>query len=69
MTRPVGEKFKYNGVWYVVREDKAGTVCRDCAFRDLCKVHKRKEHERYLVTGYCSSFCREDKKFVHFERV
>lgn len=69
MTRPVGEKFYYNGDWYVVREDKPGTVCRDCAFKALCNRHKKIEHERFIVTGYCSAFCRTDKKYIHFERV
>ena len=61
-TRPIGEKFDYEGTTLEVVE-KGDARCADCFFDDLifCRFE-----EVVDITGYCSSSKREDKKEVIF---
>ena len=64
ITRPIGEKFEYDGDMLEVVEEKEG--CKGCYFIDskacLCG-------EAQDITGYCFSSVREDGKDVIFKKV
>ena len=63
-TRPVGERFKADGVEYVVTEDvDVMKPCGDCAFRDLDDCVADIE-----LVGLCYSGMRSDSKQVFFKR-
>lgn len=63
-TRPVGERFKADGVEYVVAEAvDVAHPCGDCAFRDLDDCVADIE-----LVGLCYSGMRSDSKQVFFKR-
>lgn len=63
ITRPIGEKFDYEGVTLEVVEEKG---CKNCYFYDItfCRFE-----DTVAITGSCVSDNREDKKEVIFKEV
>ena len=60
MERKIGEIFEYNGEWYQCLEH---TGCSECAFEG-----KRCDNIGNL-RGECISYCRSDRKDVHFKKL
>ena len=65
ITRPIGEKFDYDGVKLEVKKKKEIT-CKGCYFIDskVCLIGDTQD-----IAGYCFSSVREDKKDVIFKKV
>ena len=65
ITRPIGEKFDYEGDMLEVVE-KESTICNGCYFSNIicCRFE-----EILDITGYCGSSQREDKTEVIFKEV
>ena len=65
ITRPIGEKFDYEGTKLEVEEEKEIT-CKGCYFIDskVCLTGEAQD-----IAGYCFSSVRDDKKDVIFKEV
>ena len=65
ITRPIGEKFDYEGVTLEVEEEKEIT-CKGCYFINskVCLTG-----EAQYIAGYCFSSVREDGKDIIFKKV
>ena len=65
ITRPIGEKFDYDGVTLEVVEEGEIT-CKGCYFIDSksCLTGETQD-----VAGYCFSSVRKDKKDVIFKKL
>ena len=65
ITRPIGEKFNYEGDMLEVVEEGEIT-CKGCYFIDskVCLIGEAQD-----ISGYCFSSVREDKKDVIFKKV
>ena len=63
ITRPIGEKFDYEGDMLEVVEEKG---CKNCYFYDItfCRFE-----DTVAITGFCVSDHRGDKKDVIFKEV
>ena len=66
ITRPIGEKFDYEGTTLEVVEWNEETGCAGCYFMDSMFCHKG---EVLDIAGYCFSSARKDKKDVVFKKV
>lgn len=67
MTRPIGERFMYDGVLLEVVED-VDFPCAGCYFDELLDSGKY-PLRRHPVTGSCLPHRREDCRSVKFKRI
>lgn len=66
ITRPIGEKFDYEGDMLEVVESEEDDGCEGCYFIDSMFCHKGKV---LYIAGYCFSSARKDKKDIVFKKV